>query len=61
MGICIGFSAITFVISIIIKTIPLDTVLDKIILSKEKKRDTDPTTPVTNKNQMTTIEVNEKK
>ena len=59
-GICIGFSAITFVISIIIKTIPLDTVLDKIILSKEKKRDTDPTTPVTNKNQMTTIEVNEK-
>ena len=60
MGICIGFSAITFVISIIIKTIPLDTVLDKIISSKEKKRDIDPIAPVINKNQMITIDVNEK-
>ena len=60
MGICIGFSAITLVISIIIKTIPLDTVLDKIISSKEKKRDIDPIAPVINKNQMITIDVNEK-
>ena len=59
-GICIGFSAITFVISIIIKTIPLDTVLDKIISSKEKKRDIDPIAPVINKNKMITIDVNEK-
>ena len=59
-GICIGFSAITFIISFIIKTIPLDKLLDKFISPKEKKLDIDPIAPEINKEQMINIEVNEK-
>ena len=61
-GICIGFSAITFVISIIIKTIPLDILLDKFISIKDKKRDIDPIAPeITNESQMISIQVDENK
>ena len=35
-GICIGFSAITFVVSIIVKFIPIHILIDKILESKNK-------------------------
>ena len=35
-GICIGFSAITFVVSIITKFIPIHTCIDKILQNQEK-------------------------
>jgi hypothetical protein len=44
-GICIGFSAITFVISIIAKCIPIDTCLDRALSPKEEQTDFDPLTP----------------
>ena len=45
LGICIGFSAITFVISIIAKCIPIDTCLDKALSPKEEAAVFDPLTP----------------
>jgi magnesium-transporting ATPase (P-type) len=36
-GICFGFSAITFVVSIICKLIPLQICIDKLLVSKEKE------------------------
>ena len=36
MGICIGFSAITFVVSFIMKLIPLEILIDKWIKPKEE-------------------------
>ena len=44
-GICIGFSAITFVISIIAKCIPIDTCLDRALSPKEEQPVFDPLTP----------------
>ena len=44
-GICIGFSAITFVISIIAKCIPIDTCLDRALSPKEESQEFDPLTP----------------
>jgi hypothetical protein len=44
-GICIGFSAITFVISIIAKCIPIDTCLDRALSPKEELQEFDPLTP----------------
>ena len=44
-GICIGFSAITFVISIIAKCIPIDTCLDRALSPKEEFLEFDPLTP----------------
>jgi len=38
-GICIGFSAITFVISFIIKLIPLDILIDKLLLNFKENED----------------------
>ena len=38
-GICIGFSAITFVISFILKLIPLEILIDKWIKSKIEKEE----------------------
>ena len=38
-GICFGFSAITFVVSIICKFIPLEKCIDKLLVSKEKEED----------------------
>ena len=40
-GICIGFSAITFVVSIIGKCIPIDKALDKCLAPKETEKVTD--------------------
>ena len=44
-GICIGFSAITFVVSIIAKSIKLDIFLDKYLSPKEKEPNIDPIAP----------------
>ena len=44
-GICIGFSAITFFVSIIVKSIPLDVIIDKYIIKKEKQKIYDPIAP----------------
>ena len=38
-GICIGFSAITFFVSFIVKLIPLETFIDKIIAPKEQEEE----------------------
>ena len=38
-GICFGFSAITFVVSIIVKFIPLEKLIDKLISSEEEVTD----------------------
>ena len=45
-GICIGFSAITFVISIFAKSIPIDKFFDKPFSSSDKKKDINPIAPV---------------
>ena len=45
-GICIGFSAITFVISFFAKSIPIDNLFDKLFSPSEKKKDIDPIAPV---------------
>ena len=37
-GICIGLSAITFTISFIIKLLPIENCIDKLITSKKKKK-----------------------
>ena len=60
-GICIGFSAITFVVSIIIKSIPIDALFDKFLSPKEKVIDIDPVAPQLsdeNKNIVLNIENN---
>ena len=44
-GICIGFSGITFVISIIAKCIPIDTCLDRALSPKEEQPVFDPLAP----------------
>ena len=44
-GICIGFSAITFFVSIIVKSIPFDVLIDKYIIKKEKQKIYDPIAP----------------
>ena len=44
-GICIGFSAITFVVSIIGKCIPIDTCLDKALSPKEEPQEFEHLTP----------------
>ena len=44
-GICIGFSVITFFVSIIIKSIPIDKFIDKYLSPKEKIPDIDPIAP----------------
>ena len=38
-GICFGFSAITFVVSILCKLIPLEKLIDKLLVPKEKEED----------------------
>ena len=38
-GICIGFSAITFIVSIIAKLIPLEKIIDKFLVNKEEEED----------------------
>jgi hypothetical protein len=44
-GICIGFSALTFVVSIIAKSIKIDKFLDKYLSPKEKEPNIDPVAP----------------
>ena len=44
-GICIGFSAITFVVSIMAKSIKIDKFLDKYLSPKEKEPNIDPIAP----------------
>ena len=40
-GICIGFSAITFVVSFLVKIIPLHLIIDKFTIIKEEDEDSD--------------------
>ena len=40
-GICIGFSAITFVVSFIVKLIPIEKLIDKFLHSKDENKDDD--------------------
>ena len=60
-GICIGFSAITFFVSIIVKSIPIDVCIDKYLIPKEKPIDIDPIAPQIIAKDSDVIDVKEQK
>ena len=58
-GICIGFSAITFIVSIIAKSIKIDKCLDKYLSPKEKLPNIDPLAPEINLKRSNDIKYND--